>query len=470
MKIFKLNKEQNVNSLAFFNIMGPIILNGINFLTIPIFTRFLGTVNYGRVALYTTWVQILSILVGLETSGSIATARIHIGKDESKEYCASVLFLSFCTFLIIATISFAFIKPISRLVNMNEIVILLALVNSFATYVITFATIKFTFDKQSYKTFFISVLVSISSVVLSLIFIYETQNYENRYIGRILGHALPNIIIGILIFVFFMYRGKTFFNKTYWKFCLPICLPLIFHALSQTVLSQSDKIMLQNFSNDSIVGTYSLIVTFTQIINIIWSALNNTWVPFYYDDVSAKNIKSIKSKTNNYLYVFTILTLGFILLSPEIVKLFSSSDFWGGIDLIPILSVGMYFVFLYSFPANFQFYHKKTANIAIGTVAAGLINIILNFLLIPKFTMMGAAMATLISYILLFFFQHIVAKYLVKNDYHYELKDFIFYILAICGGIIVFYLFKNLWIIRWMIGFILGVIMIKKIIKNKAIF
>lgn len=470
MKGFSFFKSRTLGSLAFFNIMGPVILNGINFFTIPIFTRLLGTSNYGQVSLYITWVQVMTILVGLQTCGSIATAQIHIGKKESDKYCSSTLFLSFCSFILIASFILLFISPISEFLNMSKMLVVLLLLNSFSAYVISFASIRFTFNKQAYKTFFISVSVAVLGVILSLIFINNIKEYDNRYIGRVIGYALPNILVGFYVFFAFLSKGKVLFSKKYWGFCLPICLPLVFHGLSHIVLSQSDRIMLQHYTDESTVGIYSLVFTFAQVVSIVWSALNNTWVPFYYDDVKSGNIAAIKTKTQNYLFLFTIVTIGFIYLSPEVIKIFASPDFWSGIDLVPILALGMYFIFLYSFPVNFQFYHKKTLNIAIGTVSSAVLNIILNFLLIPKFSMLGAAYATLISYVALFLFHQLVAKYVIKEEYHYSFKTFSTYILILFAFLGIFYVIKDYWILRWIIAALLGILLIAKIIKNRSIF
>lgn len=470
MNKFNLIKSKNANSLAFFNILGPVILNGINFFTIPIFTRLLGTINYGQVSIYLTWVQVMTILVGLQTCGSIATATIHFNDKEGDEYCSSILFLSFCSFATISVISLLFIKPITAFLGMNNITFVLVLLNSFTNYVISFATIRFTFNKQAYKTFFISIIVAITGVVLSLIFINSIDLYENRDMGRIVGYALPHIFFGAILFFSFLLKGKVLFSKKFWGFCLPICIPLIFHGLSHIVLAQSDRIMLQHYASDDAVGVYSLVFTFVQVISIIWSALNNTWVPFYYDDFKLGNIDIINKRTKNYLFLFTVISIGFIYLSPEVIKIFASSDFWGGIDLVPILVVGMYFVFLYSFPVNFQFYHLKTKSIALGTVSAAALNIVLNYILIPRFSMAGAAYATLISYIMLFVFHHLVARFVVKKPYHYSFVMFIKYILALIIFIAIFYIIKDNYVLRWLIGFALAGVLVFKTIKNKSIF
>ena len=82
-------------------------------------------------------------------------------------------------------------------------------------------------------------------------------------------------------------------------------------------------------------------------------------------------------------------------------------------------------MFLYSFPVNYEFYHKKSIHIAIGTSVAAVINCILNYILIPKMGMAGAAVATLISYVMLWIFHHLVSKYFIGEHYHYTIKEFL---------------------------------------------
>ncbi|MBS5660091.1 MAG: oligosaccharide flippase family protein [Clostridiales bacterium] len=471
MKIKSLIHSKNENALAFFNILGPIILNGINFFTVPIFTRMLGTENYGIVSIYTTWVQVLSIVMGIQTGGTIAVSKAYFEEEEQNAYFSSTLFLSCITSAVITLLTVIFIQPISAFMKLDRVIVLLMLFQSFGSYAISFATLKFIYAKEASKNFLVSVLVSIFSVIISLILIVNIGKFSDRYWGRIIGYALPNIMIGTVLAVMILVKGKTFYHKAYWKFCLPLCLPLIFHHLSQIILAQCDRIMLQQLLNDNgTVGIYSFIFTFVHILNIIWSALNNTWVPFYYDYVKQNNTEVIERKSKNYMFLYTALCIGFVLLSPEVVKLFSSEDFWSGMELIPIIAFSCYMVFLYSFPVNFEFYHKKTLLIACGTCSAAVVNIILNLLFIPWWGNIGAAAATAISYIMLFLFHQIIAKYVIKKGYHYSFSMFLPGICAMILVSVLFYVTIDLWYIRWPIGMILGVILFWRVYRNKSIF
>ena len=127
-------------------------------------------------------------------------------------------------------------------------------------------------------------------------------------------------------------------------------------------------------------------------------------------------------------------------------------------------------VFLYSFPVNFEFYHKKTLLIACGTCSAAVVNIILNLLFIPWWGNIGAAAATAISYIMLFLFHQIIAKYVIKKGYHYSFSMFLPGICAMILVSVLFYVTIDLWYIRWPIGMILGVILFWRVYRNKSIF
>ena len=468
----KLLTGTSANQLAFFNMLGPIILNGVNFFTVPVFTRMLGTENYGVVSLYTTWVQVLTIVMGIQTCGTIAAARVHIDKKELDAFYSSILSLSCLVSAVLTVLIVIFINPIAAFMQFNKIVVLLIVAQSFGAYVINFVTIKYIHHKQASLNFLVSVVVTLVSVFLSLILIVNIDTFEDRYWGRIIGYAVPNVVVGIILGIQIFAKGKTGYRKDYWRFCLPLCLPLIFHNLSQILLAQSDRIMLQKLMNDNgAVGIYSFIFNFVHIINIIYSAMNNTWVPLYYDHLKAGEMDAIRRRTRNYMVLYTILTMGFMLLAPEVVKLFASEDFWSGTNLIPIMTVAYYMVFLYSFPVNYEFYHRETKIIAVGTCLAALVNIVANYFMIPIWGIAGASIATMGSYVLLFFFHHFIAKYFIKGaKYHYKFTTFlpgIAAVLVTCG---VFYLFYDFWYIRWGIGAVLGVYLLVRVYKQKSIF
>ena len=156
--------------------------------------------------------------------------------------------------------------------------------------------------------------------------------------------------------------------------------------------------------------------------------------------------------------------------APEVIKIFTPPPFWQSIYLLPLFVLSNYFTFMYSFPVNFQFYHKTTISIAIGTVGAALVNIGLNFVFIPMFGIVGSALATLIAHIMLFVFQQIISSYIIKYPYHYNWRFFVPGILIMTIVTVGFYSLESLILIRWGIGVLFSIYFFFDIYRRKKLF
>lgn len=450
--------------------LGPIILNGLGFFTMSVFTRLLGTENYGVYTVYASYLSILSVLIGFQAAGAIAPVSVVYEKEERDRCFSNIMAAAVLSALLIGVLLLVFMEPLSSFTKLSKKLLAVLFFHAAGMFAVNFTTAKCSYDKNSFRTFLISVSVSVLSIGLALLFIFTLPASVPRYESYIYGHAIPYVLVGLGAVIWFLRKGKSCFDKRFWSFFLPLCLPLIFHQLSNTLLHQCDKIMLQKLTSDSIAGIYGFAVTFAGVMNIIWSALNTTFVPFYHDDVKAERFDLLRRKVRNYGFLFTCLTLGFVMAAPEVVKIFGSRDFWPATNVIPILALGYYFVFLYSFPVNFEFYHRKTKIIAVGTFAAAVLNIVLNYFLIPVWGMYGAAAATAASYALLWVFHMILAKLVIKETYHFPFGELYVYFGITAAGTACFYLIRELWMIRWGIFLVLAVLILWRIIKQKSIF
>ena len=167
-----------------------------------------------------------------------------------------------------------------------------------------------------------------------------------------------------------------------------------------------------------------------------------------------------------------MLASGFILLTPEVFHIFADETYWSGTNLIPLFAIGFYFVFLYSFPVNYEFYNKNTKVIAIGTACAALMNIVLNYFFVLKMSMTGAAIATAVSHSFQFIFHHICAKRLIKKgDYPYSAKFYCCCVISFCCVFAFCMIVGNsLTLLRWGFGGALGIFELYRIYKRRSIF
>ena len=356
------------NRVVFFNILSTVLLRGISIFTAPLFGSLLGDANYGVVNIYMVWVGVVQIAFTLQTHSTLVNARIEYPEERQAQYQSSVMTLSAVSYLCFSLLTILLIVPLSRLLKMEPILIGMILFHGFGGFCILYINSKFTYEFKAGLNCLVSVAVPVITLILSLLLVLQFPPEVNYY-GRIIALAIPNGLIGLGFCVYILGTGKTYYNREFWRFCLSISLPLIFYNLSDLILGQSDRLMLQHMLSESAVGQYSMAYNFGAILFTIFAALNNSWCPFFFEDMKHARTDSLQTQANHFLELFTVLSLGFMLLSREVYHayLFASPEFWPGTGLIPIFAASYFFNFLCTFPVNFEYYHKKTKAVAVIT-------------------------------------------------------------------------------------------------------
>ena len=465
----KLFGKKSVNIITILNIISTFMLQGIAFVTTPIFTRLLGTEQFGMYSLFNSWVLILTCLMGFSVNSSIGTG-IYTFKDKYIYFRNSVLLSSTLICLLELILIGICIPILTKITGFSGWLIIILGVTTLSHYIVNFAQMAFIYEKKADNNLILSVSISIVSVVVSIFLIYK-ENDNSRYLGRIYGVATTYLVAAIIVWLLLFLKKPVGIKKEYLKYGIAVGFPIVFHSLSQQILGQSDRVMMQWFGvNADKIGIYSLFYTISSVLVTILGALNNSWCPFYYDDLNEEKWNILNKKCKNYIELFTVLGIGFLFLSREVSYLMADESYWSGMNIIPILTFAVYFTFMYQFPVNFEFFHKKTKIIAIGTVGAGILNIILNAIMIPKWGMYGAAIATAISYLALFFAHYYIVIHMKEHPYHLNIKIFIPGLICMMIGAFLFYVFASYWYVRWGLGIILGCFELYRIYKRKSIF
>lgn len=460
--------SKSISQSVVWQLAGKFALQGIAFFTAPIFTRLLTPEDYGYTALYASWISIFSLIIGLMTHGSIGNARIKYEEKEINSYLSSTLTISVISFALLLILGFFFRNWLSNILGIRKDLVILAIIQSFSAYILSFYLSKLDNFKQVEKSTILSITQSVLVVVLSLIIVINTKG--NKAVARIYSQAIPSLIYGFIIFIIIYKNGKSIWNSEYNKFCLSLTLPLLIHGLGGLIFSQSDRIMLSKLQSEEMLGIYSVSYALCNVLMIIKGALNVSWVPFYMDYKKQENNEEILQHSRRYIKFFTIICIGFMMLSYDVFKLMAPEKYWEGMSILPILVLAFYFDYLYLFPVNFEFYNCKTKLIPAITIAAALINIAVNYVLIPRFGLIGAALGTLIAHFLEFVFHWIGACFVIKEKFEYNWLYFFVGTFVLMGFIVIPIFLKSTVLIRCGIALVLGVYLIIDILKNKSFF
>lgn len=394
--------------------LGNILIKGIIFLTLPIFTRILTPEEYGEYNTYIAYQSIVSVIIGFGLSGCIKNAKIDFEKSYEK-LVSSVISLELIALSIILIVMNSIGFLFDGALPMKPVLMNILLLTSAASSIFDIMSAKWVIELEYKKYIIMAFFNTVINVFLS-IFLIKYVLSANKYMGRIIGESVPLIAIAAILAGYILWKNKTVFNWQYWSYALKIGIPLVPHMLSKIMLVQFDRIMLNKLRNSAETGIYGCMYNISSILNVLLNSFDMVWIAWLYPKMLHKDYMVIKKNTKYYIILFSLVCICFSLVMPEVLMLFVAGEYRSGINAAFVLVFVVYINFLYLFFVNIEFYFKDTMFSSIGTVMAAVVNIILNAVLIPEYGYMGAAFATAISYMLLAFVHYIIFKLRYRLD------------------------------------------------------
>ncbi|BCN32280.1 lipopolysaccharide biosynthesis protein [Anaeromicropila herbilytica] len=421
---------------------------GIAFLTVPIFTRLLSTNDYGIVTTFNSWVDILTVVLSLALYMSIRTAFVDF-KSDKKEFLNTVITFTLIISVGVGILTFFFSKLITGL---GSVIVLFAVLQGAASALMMDYQQYLMMDLRYIQRSIYMALPNFLAVIFSVAFIYYLD-LDNMYFCRIIPTMVVYLIFGLIIITKTYAKQRPSINKKYLKYGLGISLPLVLHGIALNILSQADRTMITVLANASQTGIYSLVYNFGMISAVLTTALDGVWLPWFMIKIKEKNTQEINKCASDYIKLMTCAMVGLILLGPELLKFLAAPIYWEGISIIPPIVLANYFIFMYTFYVNVEHFHKRTMGITFYTIIAAAVNIILNYIFIPKFGYIAAAYITLISYMLA------MALHARRSK---KLEEGLFPFIIFAGPLAIilisttfYYLFLEEWILRWILMIII---------------
>lgn len=444
-------------------VMINVLIKFIGFLSLPIFLRIMNENEVGKFETFNSFLSLMLPIITLSFSSSIAVAKFEF-KNNINDYIKSVLVLgSFISiaFFLVTILIWPFIRSI---INIDFKYLLVLYVYSVFAPSLDMLQTK---SRLEYNYVLSSILSLISGGLFVIVSLIITHYAHNKLNGRIYGYYIPMIILCICVYIYFVVKSNGV-KRQYWRFCIVVSVPLVFHTVSGVVLSLFDRIMIDSMIGDKETAHYSVAYSCAMIIEILWYSLNQAWAPWAYEKMDKNEGDILKKISKIYLIVFGIIVVFFMLLSPEVLWFIGGNTYKFAKDVIPPVMCGFVFQLVYSLYVNIETLEKKTIYVAIGTMIASLVNIVLNFFLLPLFGYVAAAYTTLIGYIVLFCL-HFLFVYKMKKTYWYDSSfniSFLFVFLVISCIIKLLY---NYTVIRYSIILFLLVITVILLFKYKKI-
>ena len=434
----------------------------VSLISTVVITRIITVADLGIASSFNSLKSILTIICLLSVYISINRMILDIDGNDY-EYLSSIYIFSslFCIFMYIIYIIFR--SFFNNIFGFDTKMMTLMFSIIFMINGGTILTNYWNF-KNKYKLLFINNLLSSPiSQIISLVLSYVLSSH--KYLGRIIGIETFNIIFGLIYGIIILVKGKFSFNIDYIRKTLHICIPMIPHLLAQIMLTSCDLLMIRNIAGNNAAGVYSMAYTISNILYLILIQLLMPWSPWVYRRMKNNEIETIEKNSKLLTTLCWFLCLGLFTISPEMIKLCLGKEYYEASFIIAPICVGIFFEVMYIYFYDIEYFYKKNKQIAIFSVIAALLNLLLNYIFINKFGYKAAAYTTFFSYFVLFVLHYFEMKRIEKRKI-YDVKFIMVMSLILTGIACIYILTNNNIFVRYLV-LIFSTVLI--FVKNKKI-
>lgn len=399
--IVVLAKARLVQNAAIYT--GADVLNkAIPFVLLPVMTRYLTPADYGVVATFMAFVNILAVFVGLGAHGAVTVNFFRLHSNEIGKYIANVLLILLISGAATLILLFVLKDLIVTMLSIASTWIFIGVLLAACQFITSINLILWQVEERATAYAVYQIAQTTLNVIVTLILVV---GFRLGWFGRLTGMTVATVLFAVMSLGFIYWRGyvKFEFNGSYIKDALDFSVPLIPHDLSGWFRTGVDRFLLASILGMSTTGLYAVGYQVGLVIGVVAAAVNLAWRAFLFNKLihigQAGKIKLVKTI---YIYCAVILFLSITLgvLSPWLVKLFLGKEYNSASGIVVWIALGYAFDGIYYMVVNQIFFMKKTKWLAAITFSSGLIHVILSYTLIKLNGLMGAAQATALSFLI----------------------------------------------------------------------
>lgn len=385
--------------------LGSLLINGFNFLLIPLYTSFLSPEEYGTLSITNIFTLLVSTFLGLGLQA--AATRYYFDfkeKSDLDSYLFSlglgVISIGLILSIILSIIGYYFFDNIFTSVKFYPYLLICIWIGFFNIIgIFCLAIFQARSEALRYRIFTTMNFLLLNVFMISFV-VFLKWNIKGVLLAQFMGSSIMGVIY---LFFFFRLINIGNFDYKHIKASLIFGIPLMLYAVLGYGLDFSSRYFIEKFTNLSSLGVFNLALQYSSVINILISSINMAWIPIFYE-------KALKTENRilfadfglNYLSVISTIALCLSLFSREIVTSMTPIAYHESINLIPIMvtayMIGNGIWILLVNPISFL---KKNHLLLIVNGLTVILSILLNIILIPAYGVTGAVLSIFLSYIFL---------------------------------------------------------------------
>ena len=375
---------------------------GVPFLVIPVLTSYLTPSEYGYLAYIATIVAIAAIFSGLQPHLFLIVKWGVLDRDEKAEFTTLSILSSALLGVIVCGLILVVVRPLMSIEISFFTVIMISILGVLRSVFLIFDAIL----QSEKKLMQLSGLLVLQTIIHYSLAVYLLEYCFQSWHGKFYAEFSAVAIICVITVFSMRNIGNYSLNFKFSQITrlFKYSFPLSFHVLSIVVMGGIDRIMIVEMIGLESAGVYAVAYVFGSIIGIFHNALLKVWNPAFYKLL--KNVTdpwklSIVSATYAYIFFSIVVLVVFVYFAPVLYSHMVPIEYVSGGPIIGIIALGYTVEAVRKLFVAYLFAKDKVKLIAAISFFAALLNIILNYYLIPVYGAHGAAWATVLTYMVI---------------------------------------------------------------------
>ena len=425
---------------------GQILIMAAGFISFPILTRIFSVGDYGILGIMTTTVFIASAVAKFGFPGWIVQCYAEFKANNRLDTFQSTMLISSLGGAAIIGILFCIVSQIFQgKIHEEKIVSLIPFV-SIVIFTTCTSDILTSFLRAKQRTKLYNLVAAIrryGSLTLSILLVlFVVKGLNGFYLGQILGGIM---VLSLLIYISMKDRKISFSNFSIgvFKDSIRFGLPLVGAEMGHLILNYADRYLIQLYLGSISLGLYVAGYNLaTYVTEMIMYPINYAMTPIYMNILVNKGEEETRrffmKAFRYFLMIMFALVFGFIAVGKDLIGILASSKYLEAYSILPYVVIGQSIYACSILLNSGLFIRRKTYIVTYIMLLACLVNIGLNMVLIPRFGILGAAQATLISNT----FYVIIITYYSFKEFSFPI-DYPRIILYLCSSIVMYLSIKN---------------------------
>jgi O-antigen/teichoic acid export membrane protein len=399
----------------------------LTFILTPVYANILPPSEVGIVATVYAYIAFLNVLYGFGLEGAFMkyTSTLEVG-TRKQNFSVPFISLSITSFLFSVLIywqsgSLAMMAnlsaPYHALPKYTALILFLD-----AVAIVPFASLRMAGKAKKFATLkLVNIVVNVGCNLLFLL------SYKMGVEGIFYSNIIASAFTLLLLLPTIIKNTTLEWNRSLFGSLLRFGLPTVPSYIATMMIQVIDRPILEAMTDKATVGIYQANYRLGIFMMLVVSMFDFAWRPFFFSHAKEPDAKQMFARVLTYFLLIT--TWVFLIVSffiDDVVKLpifwgrsILPEPYWTGLAIVPVVLLAYVFLGISNNVAAGIYIEKKTRHLPAITFLGAFVNIAANLLLIPTLGIMGAAIATLLSYAVMAIALYIVVQQFYRMEYEF---------------------------------------------------